>query len=668
MALSEGVPFPLLPRDEADDACAAGHARQETFIQYINDFCHSLRMQVRCAQCCTRLHPDPSPAFLGAAERAMGALLAGVWSFEADIRAAAKDVEQSIDSPPVSRAHVLLCSAAGEGKSPSVSRPACTDLILLLEAHHESLLRRIEEKHGELFGRIMPSCLPGVPGASIWPTALPPGMAKLVSPRQPDGGRLPPVLPSAMSKLVSPKPAEEKSPKKLSKSRTTFTSMDAEDQLRRVAAEELDDEDEVIQGGQMSDADLRLPPWRRTLRAIVRGNAFEILFTGAVILNAIFMGVEVDIMVGSTLAFPPVEFQIGRGIFTLVFFVEIVLRLAADGPFFFWDSNWAWNYLDVFIVTASIFETIIDVRQHLALNQEASVGASHHESIRIMRIIRITRIIRVVRVTRVVRFVRALRTLVHSILSTLKALVWAMVLLCMIIYVFGIIFAQGANDQLISASVTNSETRSVLVRYWGSLPRSMYTLFKCMTNGVDWDMVVHPLEWYWVALFMIYISFAYFAVLNVVTGVFCQSAIESAQHDQDMVIQGQIQNKSWYVQRTKQLFKDIDIDNSGVITFRQLERILSQPLTRQYFASLDIEPDDAWSLFKLLDQDHSNFIELDEFIEGCMRIRGSARSIDMARLMYEHRWLTKQLAAWMEACVATGGIGLQPASRHQTPW
>ena len=46
-------------------------------------------------------------------------------------------------------------------------------------------------------------------------------------------------------------------------------------------------------------------------------------------------------------------------------------------------------------------------------------------------------------------------------------------------------------------------------------------------QGVSWEEVELPLKIIsplWLFLFLFYISFSYLAVLNVVTGVFCQSA------------------------------------------------------------------------------------------------------------------------------------------------
>eukprot|EP00413_Alexandrium_margalefii_P030028 CAMPEP_0204556198 /NCGR_PEP_ID=MMETSP0661-20131031/29422_1 /ASSEMBLY_ACC=CAM_ASM_000606 /TAXON_ID=109239 /ORGANISM="Alexandrium margalefi, Strain AMGDE01CS-322" /LENGTH=59 /DNA_ID=CAMNT_0051563305 /DNA_START=56 /DNA_END=231 /DNA_ORIENTATION=+ len=59
----------------------------------------------------------------------------------------------------------------------------------------------------------------------------------------------------------------------------------------------------------------------------------------------------------------------------------------------------------------------------------------------------------------------------------------------------------------------------------------MFTLFQAITGGISWHEPVETLGQVSVMLvwlFTAYLSFTYFAVMNVVTGVFCNSAIESA--------------------------------------------------------------------------------------------------------------------------------------------
>ena len=50
---------------------------------------------------------------------------------------------------------------------------------------------------------------------------------------------------------------------------------------------------------------------------------------------------------------------------------------------------------------------------------------------------------------------------------------------------------------------------------------------------------------------------------------------------------------------------------------------------------------DAWSFFKLLDLDSGGAVEIEEFLMGCLRLRGSARAIDIAKLIHDQAWLLK---------------------------
>lgn len=47
---------------------------------------------------------------------------------------------------------------------------------------------------------------------------------------------------------------------------------------------------------------------------------------------------------------------------------------------------------------------------------------------------------------------------------------------------------------------------------------------------------------------------------------------------------------------------------------------------RAIFESLDLRARDSWTLFKLLDEEGNGDINLREFMEGCLRLRGPAKA------------------------------------------
>jgi len=303
------------------------------------------------------------------------------------------------------------------------------------------------------------------------------------------------------------------------------------------------------------------------------------------------------------------------------------------------------------MVVSSVAEMIADIAIRTSSSPDSNSAGSH--SIRMIRILRSARLIRVLRIVRIVRFVRSLRTLVFSIIGTLRTLGWAMLLLLLIIYFFAVLFTQGMADHNASGptDVAASEcSLSTDTKFWADLPRSMLTLFGTITNGIDWTDALAPLSdvsGVWVIVFVMYIYFASFAVLNVITAVFCQSAIEGAQQDAELAIQEQMKNKSRYLGMVKELFDKIDNDGSGLVTIKELERHMNDANIRAFFEAVELDPADAWTLFKLLDSTGSNTISSDDFVMGCMRLKGVAKSIDLATLSYEGKVLRNNLAGWM---------------------
>merc|ERR1712032_1112713 len=236
---------------------------------------------------------------------------------------------------------------------------------------------------------------------------------------------------------------------------------------------------------------------------------------------------------------------------------------------------------------------------------------------------------------------------------------------------------QAANDQIRDGvdSARHPDLEAQLLKYWGSLTISIFTLYKSITGGISWHEVVDPLENLhvaWAILFTAFISFSYFAVLNVITGVFCNSAIATATRDPDMVIHSLIAEKKKYMDNLKKLFKNVDADDSGLVTIHEFEALMTNDALQAHFAAMGIEPDDAWTLFKLIDRDKTNCIDVEEFVLGCMRMRGAAKGIDVALLLENTRVLFKKVAKilhWMEVKyqpVSQGSVFNTDADRNSS--
>jgi hypothetical protein len=255
-----------------------------------------------------------------------------------------------------------------------------------------------------------------------------------------------------------------------------------------------------------------------------------------------------------------------------------------------------------------------------------------------LRVLRILRLVRLVRLARVLRFVRQLRTLVCSIAVSLQSLGWTVMLIMLMIYVVGIYYTQmvSTHKRSLSSEDRLRETFQSLDFYFGSLGRSVLTLFEAISSGVDWDALAHPLNKeispFMGFVFSCYIAFAVLAMMNVVTGVFVESALQGSAQDKESQIVGTLE----------ELFVEFDVDQNGTIAEDEFDSMISSPKVMGQFKALDVNMHQAKSLFNLIDVERTGVIDIDAFIMGCLRLRGTARAADMTTLMYElKRFMSK---------------------------
>jgi len=295
-----------------------------------------------------------------------------------------------------------------------------------------------------------------------------------------------------------------------------------------------------------------------------------------------------------------------------------------------------WNVFDMIILVLALVEIALDIAVQI-LSGRGRNPFDHGGMAKMLRLFRLTRLLRIVRT---VRQLKPLRVLVHSIASASKSVFWALMLLVMIVYAFGVILTQAATEHTEGGARVDDED---LVSYYGDLYLSMLSLWMAVSGGINWNQLTAPLEGTgnatWMMFFLVYITFVYFFVLNVVTGVFCQNAIEGAQQDLDLTIEAQLKEKQVYAERLRMLFDEMneDYDADEELTAAVIQEQMAKPKVQSWFNALDIDTKQTWKLFKAIDADGSGRVSVQEFIEGCLQMRGSATRVDVESLKWEIR-------------------------------
>jgi voltage-gated sodium channel len=361
------------------------------------------------------------------------------------------------------------------------------------------------------------------------------------------------------------------------------------------------------------------------LRNIVESFAFDIFVGFLIFANGIWIGIQTAWLADhGPEALMPGFFKAMDTLFCILFSIEIGLRLYIYRVSFFIHQGWEWNLFDFGLVIMQISEEIV-----VRISEESSsLGNTSF-----LRVLRILRLIRVVRMIRIVRMIGELRTIIASILGSLKSLVWTVVVLLLIIYLVAILFTQIVAD--------HAYEHADLDQYYGSLFRSVLSLFEAFTGGVDWDILAQPLvdiHWIYGVIFVLYIAFALFAMMNVVTGVFVETALTNARQDKD----------SDLVNLLREVFMKADDDGSGTMTWEEFEKSIEDPQMDAVFKVIDLDRSEAKGLFQLIDVYDQGEIAREEFILGCLRLQGTAKALDLATLMYDNKRLAMFLQTYLE--------------------
>merc|ERR1719277_1068904 len=95
------------------------------------------------------------------------------------------------------------------------------------------------------------------------------------------------------------------------------------------------------------------------------------------------------------------------------------------------------------------------------------------------------------------------------------------------------------------------------------------------------------------------------------------------------------------------LFEWADKDKSGTVSWDEFATALQDSNKAGVLKVMDIDPTEARGLFVLLDTNDTGEVPVEEFMQGCLRLRGTARAIDLATMMY----FNKRMLTWWKGKV-----------------
>mmetsp|Transcript_41370 Transcript_41370/g.119014 ORF Transcript_41370/g.119014 Transcript_41370/m.119014 type:complete len:699 (+) Transcript_41370:42-2138(+) len=373
-------------------------------------------------------------------------------------------------------------------------------------------------------------------------------------------------------------------------------------------------------GSMMSSFSWQKRPTAREVAArLVRSIYFENLTVLFILFNTIMIGIETDYSARNleeSGAYKEVDIVVA-----VFFILELGLRLFVYRLKFFTMTGWRWNALDVTVVALQLLEQLAVL---------ANIGDSSIPiPLSLMRLLRILRLIRIIRAIRLLRYMNDLRTIVLSVTSSMKPLLSTIVLLALVVYIMAVYFTQLTLHYRIDNRGSDRDGVEELELYFGSVGAASMSLFQTVTGGLEWRSMMDPLIEHisplMGAVLALYVLFTSLALMNIVTGVFVETALQRGREEKNV----------YMINQLRELFGVLDNNGNGTIAWTEVQENLDDPKLQAFFKDIDLDISEARGLFLLLDRDASGWIDADEFLSGCLRLRGPAKSLDMQLVMRE---------------------------------
>eukprot|EP00927_Polykrikos_kofoidii_P086583 TRINITY_DN9741_c0_g2_i1.p1 TRINITY_DN9741_c0_g2~~TRINITY_DN9741_c0_g2_i1.p1 ORF type:complete len:684 (-),score=107.48 TRINITY_DN9741_c0_g2_i1:132-2183(-) len=261
-------------------------------------------------------------------------------------------------------------------------------------------------------------------------------------------------------------------------------------------------------------------------------------------------------------------------------------------------------------------------------------------------LLRIARLMRLARILRILRFFAvfdALHLILKSISASMMVLCWSLLLLFLVVMVSSLVVSQLVNNFM------RDETRLLQDRFevfqqWGSFTRSTETMFEITLGnwGPPCRLLQNKVHEAWMVFFVGYKCIIGFAVVQVITSVFIQQTFKVVAQDEEMMINEKKIASERYLKNLENLFQVIDVSEDGHLSHDELVACLSDTTVQAWFEALDINVQEASTLFNLIDNG-DGAISRKEFIQGMRGIRGNARSVDIKSLMKEVKIIRRSL-------------------------
>jgi len=292
----------------------------------------------------------------------------------------------------------------------------------------------------------------------------------------------------------------------------------------------------------------------------------------------------------------------------------------------------------------------------------------------LMKMLRLAKLARLVKALRY-PFFDELKAMIFGVVSGMRVLLWAIVLLFVIIFFLGVIM-----QNIVGAAINEFRT----------VPQAMFSIFRCFTDGCaayDGTPLQEHLRDKYGAIFIFGYSLAFmlvtFGIFNLIMATFIENVVSQTAHRKQSNIGMTGQHMRCKLQ---EMFSELVINGKSIMgkrchlltpkQKRELEKDWQKDVAQAYSAlpkdleisrdvfqlwindtkfrhlldEAEIETSNPADVFDCLDADMSGSLTLIELVDGLLRLRGPITKCDMIAIRLKCTEMVSMLQSLCRVC------------------
>merc|ERR1712032_943400 len=103
--------------------------------------------------------------------------------------------------------------------------------------------------------------------------------------------------------------------------------------------------------------------------------------------------------------------------------------------------------------------------------------------------------------------------------------------------------------------------------------------------------------------------------------------MKGIQSDWEEAIDDHLRKDDHAIRQLYNIFNEADTHGCGEISQKRFNKLLGDRRIKAHLGAIGVEINQARDVFMLLDVDQSGSLSIDEFIFGCLRVKGGARCV-----------------------------------------